>query len=298
MPSLPCYPKNECWQNIMNSMRKNYLLLSALYLLATLLTVQGADSLVDLSEPAQLRLQRPILIAHRGGVVTATAPECSLAAIKLAAKNGFSMVELDIQRSQDGVAIVFHDDTLKRACGLKGKIADYPAAKLSEILYSGTKQKVVNFNQALALCSELRLGVMLDLKSGLEDEAFLELINQDIIRHKLSKAVLSISSTPQARTSLKHVRFKPTAEQMTLFRRGEKVELKGTFWFGLPKALPTKDVSRLQAMGAYVFPAINTFRYPKKGDRELAGKDIERLRSAGVDGFQIDSVYADLLKAR
>ena len=44
-----------------------------------------------------------------------------------------------------------------------------------------------------------------------------------------------------------------------------------------------------------MFPAINTFRYPKEGHRELARKDIERLVSAGVDGFQIDSIYFDLV---
>jgi len=44
-----------------------------------------------------------------------------------------------------------------------------------------------------------------------------------------------------------------------------------------------------------VFPAINIFRYPEEGDRELARKDIERLVSAGVDGFQIDSIYSDLV---
>ena len=83
--------------------------------------------------------------------------------------------------------------------------------------------------------------------------------------------------------------------QISRFNRGENVDLTGTFWFGLPRDLSSTDVARLKACGAYVFPAINTFRYPKEGHRELARKDIKRLVSDGVDGFQIDSIYSDLV---
>jgi hypothetical protein len=67
-----------------------------------------------------------------------------------------------------------------------------------------------------------------------------------------------------------------------------------TFWFGLPHQLPSDMVARLQRNGAYVFPAINTFRYPEQGRYDLARKDIQRLDGAGVDGYQIDSIYHPL----
>ena len=51
---------------------------------------------------------------------------------------------------------------------------------------------------------------------------------------------------------------------------------------------------RLRQNGAYVIPAINTFRYPENNHYELARKDINRLIQAGVEGFQIDSVYRPL----
>lgn len=35
--------------------------------------------LIDLTDRAAVRARRPLLIAHRGGVVTANTPECSLA---------------------------------------------------------------------------------------------------------------------------------------------------------------------------------------------------------------------------
>ena len=69
----------------------------------------------------------------------------------------------------------------------------------------------------------------------------------------------------EARERLKHVMFRPTKEQLSRFNKGENVDLEGTFWFGLPRDLSSADVARLKACGAYVFPAINTFRYPKGG---------------------------------
>jgi len=253
-----------------------------------------AKSLIDLNDTAQVRERRPLLIAHRGGVITERSPECSLAAIELAAESGYSMVELDVQSSLDGVPIVFHDESLLTACGRRGRTSDYSASELSTFVYTGTSQKIISLEIALRKCRALGLGVMLD-QLDREDAPFLDRVDQLITRCQLTTAAVSISRSVEARERLKHVMFRPTKEQLSRFNKGENVDLKGTFWFGLPRDLSSADVARLKACGAYVFPAINIFRYPEEGDRELARKDIERLVSAGVDGFQIDSIYSDLV---
>ena len=255
-----------------------------------------AKSLIDLNDTAQVRERRPLLIAHRGGVITERSPECSLAAIELAAESGYSMVELDVQSSLDGVPIVFHDRSLLTACDRPGRTSDYSASELLTVVYTGTSQKIISLEIAFRKCHALGLGVMLDLKHGQEDAPFLDRVDQLITRCQLTTAAVSISGSVEARERLKYVMFRPTKEQLSLFNKGENVDLKGTFWFGLPRDLSSADVARLKACGAYVFPAINIFRYPEEGDRELARKDIERLVSAGVDGFQIDSIYSDLVK--
>jgi len=254
-----------------------------------------AQSLIDLNDAAQVRERRPLLIAHRGGVITERSPECSLAAIELAAESGYSMVELDVQSSLDGVPIVFHDRSLLTVCGRLGRTSDYSASELLTFVYTGTSQKILSLEIALRKCRSLGLGVMLDLKHGREDAPFLDRVDQLIMRCQLTTAAVSISGSVEAREQLKHIMFTPTNGQMSQFNRGENVDLKGTFWFGLPRDLSSTDIARLKACGAYVFPAINTFRYPKEGHRELARKDIKRLVSDGVDGFQIDSIYSDLV---
>lgn len=62
--------------------------------------------------------------------------ENSLAAIKAAITHGYG-IEMDIQPSKDGVAMVFHDYELARLTGEAGPIAQRNAAELGEIKLSG-----------------------------------------------------------------------------------------------------------------------------------------------------------------
>src|SRR5210317_1804948 len=80
------------------------------------------SSLINFNDIKSIKKNTPILIAHRGGVVTEKSPENSMNAIQLAKQMRYSMVELDIRRSKDGVPVVFHDQNMEKACGLKEKI--------------------------------------------------------------------------------------------------------------------------------------------------------------------------------
>lgn len=56
-------------------------------------------------------------VAHRGA--SALAPENTLAAIRLAIAAGADMVEVDVQRSRDGVPVLIHDTTLVRTTDVR-----------------------------------------------------------------------------------------------------------------------------------------------------------------------------------
>ena len=75
------------------------------------------------------------IIAHRGGVITPGSPECSLAAIRKAAAEGYDAVELDVRASADHVPVVFHDLTLQRMCGRDERVEELPADAVKEIHY-------------------------------------------------------------------------------------------------------------------------------------------------------------------
>ena len=70
----------------------------------------------------------PSLIAHRGA--GKQAPENTLSAMRLGAKHGFKMVEFDVKLSQDGAAILLHDDTIDRTSNAQGLASSYTLAEL------------------------------------------------------------------------------------------------------------------------------------------------------------------------
>ena len=234
------------------------------------------------------------MIAHRGGVVTEEAPECSLAAIRLARQQGYAMVELDVQKRRDGIPIVFHDSNLKEACGIDNRIANMDSKRISEITFSQTDETIITLDRAVEECLSLSLGVMLDVKVR-DDEPFFQTVADLIKKYKYEPSTMTINADPALRTCFQGVvMLTVTPDEFNRVQKGEAVDLSGTYWFGLPPKIPDETVRRLRQNGAYVIPAINTFRYPQRNHYELARDDINRLIQAGVEGFQIDSVYRPL----
>ena len=87
--------------------------------------------------------------AHRGlhgeGV-----PENSLAAFELACKNGYG-IELDVHVTADDKLVVFHDDTLKRMCGIDEKTENKTLPELQALALGGTEEHIPSFREVLDL---------------------------------------------------------------------------------------------------------------------------------------------------
>ena len=66
--------------------------------------------------------------AHRGA--SSYAPENTLRSFYMGLEMGANGIETDVQRTKDGVLVLFHDDTLERVTGAHGSIADYTLQEL------------------------------------------------------------------------------------------------------------------------------------------------------------------------
>lgn len=75
--------------------------------------------------------------------------ENSPAAIRAAIDAGYA-IEIDLQLSSDGVAMVFHDDDLDRLTAEKGPVRARTAAELGRIALTGGTDTIPTFAQVLA----------------------------------------------------------------------------------------------------------------------------------------------------
>jgi glycerophosphoryl diester phosphodiesterase len=72
-----------------------------------------------------------MIIAHRGD--WRGAPENSLYAYQRAIDLGVDIIEVDLEKSKDGVIIILHDHTLNRSTTGRGKPSDYTLAELKQL---------------------------------------------------------------------------------------------------------------------------------------------------------------------
>ncbi len=100
-----------------------------------------------------------IFVAHRGlfdnnnGI-----PENSLPAFERAAERGFA-IETDVQMTQDGVLVVFHDDTLVRMTGAEGKICEKTFREIRKLRLLQTNCIIPTFEEFLKAAKGVNLVV-------------------------------------------------------------------------------------------------------------------------------------------
>jgi glycerophosphoryl diester phosphodiesterase len=104
-------------------------------------------------------LTRPI--AHRG-LHGRAGPENSRAAIAAAVSAGYG-IEIDLQASRDGVAMVFHDAHLDRLTRAKGPVAARTWAELTRLRLRGTSERIPTLREVLALVAG-RVPLLIEVK--------------------------------------------------------------------------------------------------------------------------------------
>lgn len=101
-----------------------------------------------------------LVIAHRGA--SAYAPENTLRAFDLAARQGADMCELDVQRTADGVLVVFHDDTTARWETPGRPVARCTFDELRKLDIGG--ERIATLAEVCAWARERRMQLNVELK--------------------------------------------------------------------------------------------------------------------------------------
>ena len=106
-------------------------------------------------------------LAHRGYHDKAMRrPENSAAAFRAAIDAGYG-IELDVQLTADGKAMVFHDETLDRLTARSGPVKVLTAAELGEIVLRDSDQTIPTLGQVLELVAG-RVPLLIEIKDNLD----------------------------------------------------------------------------------------------------------------------------------
>lgn len=134
-------------------------------------------------------------VAHRGlhdaarGII-----ENAGAAMDAAIAAGYA-IELDLQASADGEAMIFHDFTLDRLTDARGPLADRPAAELGAIAFRGTGDLILTLPQLLERVAG-RVPLVIEIKSSFSGDTRLAARAADLVAEYDGPAAL-MSFDPQ-----------------------------------------------------------------------------------------------------
>jgi glycerophosphoryl diester phosphodiesterase len=131
-------------------------------------------------------------LAHRGLWNKDGAPENSLAAFQAACSHGYG-IELDVQLSADGEAMVFHDSKLTRMTGAEGRMSDHSAADLGRLKLAGSDETIPTLSDTLTLIGH-RAMVLIELKTPFGEVGPLEKrVHEVLIDHNGPTAVIGFN---------------------------------------------------------------------------------------------------------
>jgi len=131
-------------------------------------------------------------VAHRGLWTPDGAPENSLAAFQAACAGGYG-IELDVQLTADGEAVVFHDERLERMTGREGRVRDHTAADLGTMTLKDTEETIPTLADTLTMVGH-RAMVFIELKTPFGDVGPLEKrVTEVLVDHNGPTAVIGFN---------------------------------------------------------------------------------------------------------
>lgn len=262
---------------------------AALALIAVLVfdhTAATVHAAQPLGSPA-LNGGLPLTVAHRGDPVAA--PENTMPAFESALRAGVDVLELDLQLSADGHAVIIHDETVDRTTNGSGEIAALSLAELQSLdagsWYGSAWHGVTipTFTEFLPLLQRSRASAIIEFKGVWPAEGITPVIAA-IYRFGVQDRVVLASF--EAETLLELWREAPSLQRAIIVRR-----------------LPADPVELAVAHGATaVITSMRSFQVEPEAAQELRGAGLMMIvytlnradlwlaaRELGVDAIVTDS---------
>lgn len=119
--------------------------------------------------------------AHRGA--SEYAPENTLSSFYLGLLQGANGIETDVQRTKDGVLVLFHDDTVDRVSDGEGKLSEYTFDELRKLKIYGNSttgfyDRIITLREFLEKFSQYDIQFAIELKGEGVEEDTLNMIDE------------------------------------------------------------------------------------------------------------------------
>lgn len=125
---------------------------------------------VYLNTPSDALTSSTKVVSHRGESVKAI--ENTLESLQIASTYKPDYVEMDIQMTQDGHLVVFHDNTLKRLSKQSDKIHLLTLEEIQKatLVHNGYESRIPTFDEYVAEAKKLNQPLMVELKTSKYDQ--------------------------------------------------------------------------------------------------------------------------------
>lgn len=239
----------------------------------------------------------PLAFAHRGGA--ADGDENTVAAFERAVRLGYRYLETDVQATADGVAVIFHDDDLRRLAGRPEQVSALHSRDLATIRVGGA-QAVPTLDDVLAAWPQARFN--LDVKAWAAVRPLVEAIRRTGVLERVLVASFSDRRLAAVRREL-GPRLATSAGPFAVARL-RAASAAGVGLLGLTPGVPAAQVPVRVGPVPVVDAKLVAYAHRLGMQVHVWTIDdpahMERLLDLGVDGIMTDriEVLRDVLAAR
>ena len=226
-----------------------------------------------------------INFAHRGA--SEYAPENTLSSFYLGLMQGANGIETDVQKTKDGVLVLFHDDTVDRVTDGHGKLADFTLDDLKALKVTGNAphgffDRILTFEEFLQKFSAYDLHFAIELKGPDVETESLSLIKKFGILHKTTFTSFQFDYIKKIKA------LDPAARVGFLTALADEAETEQLLTIGGEEMAPMAEIVTPEKMDYWRGKGLGVRAWGVK-NTEL----MERMCQMGVDGMTVN--FPDLL---
>lgn len=192
------------------------------------------------------------IVAHRG--VTDKYPENTIGAIRKSIEKDADYIEIDIQRTKDGVLVLFHDKNLFRLTGVNKEISDITYNELKNIkvrdnyILSSSNESIPTLEEVLRYTKD-KIKLMIELKCYGEENEFANDVIELLNRYHVKNQVIIQSSQYSLLKDVREIDASITIGYIAYILGGGIYSLDVDFYSIEQSILSDKSINKIKSLG-------------------------------------------------